>query len=348
MMTGMQIRMTSPEAIGIDDWNALAATNSVHTIFQCYDWNTAWWQVHGPEHEIALIEARDTGRLVGIAPLVIDRAGVLRFFGYGSSDYLDLLIENGRDDVMEALTRAILSLSWNSMVLEHVHQDSLLVTSGWAVPSHVEFQQPAPSFRFNHDDTDLQLVNKKSLKRHHNYFQRSGALSFEVLRQADEVIPHLEQFFEQHIARRALTDKPSKFSDARELFFYQTLTENMSRSGYLRFSVLRFNDDVLAYHFGFEFNGILYWYKPTFNVSYKKHSPGEVLLKLIIQDCIDRDLDELDFTIGKEAFKYRFANQERVVYRVFGFRTQARCVLHRELRQLGKRLRAMGKTIRAH
>jgi CelD/BcsL family acetyltransferase involved in cellulose biosynthesis len=340
-MTAIRTATTTFEAIGATDWDALAATNSVRTIFQTWAWHRAWWEVHGEQHELALIEAREGGRLVGIAPLVIDGEAVLRFMGYGASDYLDLLVEGARRDVLDALAAAMRGLEWKRMLLEQVHEGSPLVTSGLVIPSYVEYQQPAPSYRFRHDESDRQLANKKSLKRHYNYFQRSGGITFEVLSEAPAVLPHLERFFAQHVARRGLTDAPSKFADDRERTFYRKLTEYLGSCGLLRFSVLGFGDEVLAYHFGFEFEGTLYWYKPTFNVAYEKHSPGEVLLKMIIEDCIERDLDELDFTIGKEAFKYRFANQERTVFRVAGFRSRTRLFIDRKRREWRRRLRTM-------
>jgi CelD/BcsL family acetyltransferase involved in cellulose biosynthesis len=340
-MAAIRTAMTTLEAVGATEWDALAATNTVRTIFQSHAWHRAWWEVHGEQHELALLEAREGGRLVGIAPLVVDREGVLRFMGYGASDYLDLLVEGARRDILDALASAMRAIEWKRMLLEQVHEGSPLVTCALVIPSYVESQQPAPSYRFRHDDSDRQLANKKSLKRHYNYFQRSGAITFDVLSEAPAVEPHLENFFAQHVARRGLTDAPSKFSDDRERAFYRKLTQYLGSSGHLRFSVLGFGDEVLAYHFGFEFDGTLYWYKPTFNVGFEKHSPGEVLLKLIIEDCIERDLDELDFTIGKEAFKYRFANQERTVFRVAGFRSRTRLFIERKQRELRRRLRTM-------
>jgi CelD/BcsL family acetyltransferase involved in cellulose biosynthesis len=69
----------------------------------------------------------------------------------------------------------------------------------------------------------------------------------------------------------------------------------------------------IAYHFGFELDGVLTWYKPSFDPELQQRSPGEVLIKLLLDDALARDLDEFDFTVGSEAFKFRFANLIRQV-----------------------------------
>ena len=66
-----------------------------------------------------------------------------------------------------------------------------------------------------------------------------------------------------------------------------------------------------------------------------------MLIKLLIEDCIARGLDELDFTIGAEPFKYRFSNQERMVYRMLGFRS---ALAHTKF-QLNSRLRGAARRL---
>jgi CelD/BcsL family acetyltransferase involved in cellulose biosynthesis len=74
---------------------------------------------------------------------------------------------------------------------------------------------------------------------------------------------------------------------------------------------VEFNGQPIAFHFGFDYFGSLIWYKPSFDVRYAEHSPGLLLTRKIIEDGLQRSKRELDFTIGEEAFKDRFANVSR-------------------------------------
>ena len=78
----------------------------------------------------------------------------------------------------------------------------------------------------------------------------------------------------------------------------------------------------MAFHFGFEFRGRLYWYKPSFDPGVARLSPGKVLLSYLISDALERGLKELDFTVGAEPFKARYTDTHRInsILRIFNRR----------------------------
>jgi len=82
-------------------------------------------------------------------------------------------------------------------------------------------------------------------------------------------------------------------------------------SGWLRFTVLQLDGKMIAAHLGWLYAGRFYWYKPTFKISLKKYSPGQVLLKRAIEQAIAENALEFDFLLGNEAYKNRFATKER-------------------------------------
>jgi CelD/BcsL family acetyltransferase involved in cellulose biosynthesis len=75
-------------------------------------------------------------------------------------------------------------------------------------------------------------------------------------------------------------------------------------------------------HFGFEYGGRITWYKPAFDVAYADYSPGEVLMKYLLEYALQRKVAELDFTIGAEPYKYRYANHTGANYAVRVFRQE--------------------------
>ena len=76
---------------------------------------------------------------------------------------------------------------------------------------------------------------------------------------------------------------------------------------------------MIAFHFGFLYNKKFLWYKPSFDVRLAKHSPGEVLLKELLEYAYARGCEEFDFSIGEEPFKKRFANilRKNYSYKIF-------------------------------
>ena len=107
----------------------------------------------------------------------------------------------------------------------------------------------------------------------------------------------------------------------------------MADKGWLLFSMVEFNDQPIAFHYGFDYNDTVLWYKPSFDVEHASHSPGLVLLRYLIGYAIDQKRHELDFTIGDEPFKSRFTNSKRKTVSLKVFRNPGRFFLERSDRK---------------
>jgi CelD/BcsL family acetyltransferase involved in cellulose biosynthesis len=191
-----------------------------------------------------------------------------------------------------------------------------------------------------------EALKKKSLKRHESVLSRAGDLETVRLNRAEEVLERLPLFFDQHIRRWQNTPSPSLFLVPRRQEFYRLLVRNLAESGSLRYTELRLDGRMVAAHLGAYYEGQFSWYKPTFEPTLAKLSPGEVLLKRLIEQAAEEGAREFDFTIGDEAFKKRFATRVRVVTDVHVTRSPfsaiklrssraCRCLARRVLRRVG-------------
>jgi CelD/BcsL family acetyltransferase involved in cellulose biosynthesis len=156
----------------------------------------------------------------------------------------------------------------------------------------------------------LLCTRKKSLIRHENYFRRRGQLNVRHFRAAADILPQLDEFFEQHIARRAITGHPSLFVDVRQRDYFRSIVSNLGPKGWLRFTRIDWNDRAIAFHFGLSYHQRFVYGVPSFDIELQGHSPGEVLLRQLILVAIDEGAGVFDFGPGDEAYKYRFATNE--------------------------------------
>jgi CelD/BcsL family acetyltransferase involved in cellulose biosynthesis len=339
----------SIETVRIDSWEKLAEHATAwaeleerltsSTIFQTFEWHHCWWKAFGQDHELFVVLCHKNNRLVGIAPMMITSAARLpprrgkdlRFIGCvnDSSDYLDFLIDPAEPEALDVILKYILDhLSQVDRVhLSHYpsHSDTQQKTIDFFVNRGckvvVQFHQEAP-YRLLGDKTeDKKVANKSSLRRRYNFFQKSGELLFHRCVTEVEGLDHIDEFFDQHVERRNLTHSPSQFHDSAQRSFFRDLIKNMLPRDSLRFDMVLFDGEPIAFHFGFEHRKKFYWYKPTFNVRYANRSPGDVLIKFLLEDAIDKDLDEFDFTVGSEPFKYRFSNRTRANNEIIVFRS---------------------------
>jgi CelD/BcsL family acetyltransferase involved in cellulose biosynthesis len=325
------------------EWTRLAPKGRTSTIFQTFEWNASCWRALRPGVSPLVIVARDGPRIVGIAPFKVGRTHLLgreqrvaELLGMPVSDYLDLIVEPLQPEIVRSLLEALVdpAVAWDILDLANVPAECGFLDEAERVLCDAGFpcwRKPvcdAPFHRFGDPERDRRLRSKESLRRHYNHFARRGRLEFRHL-EGPEAAGHLDAFFDQHVRRRALTDIPSPFVDERARAFCREVVRSVAPTGRLRFSMLSFDDRPIAYHLGFEHDGRLLWYAPTFDVDHRKHSPGEVLLKFVIEDAIARNVGELDFGIGPEPYKYRFADEVRRTAGLLVFRRQG---LHRAWR----------------
>jgi hypothetical protein len=93
-----------------DEWNALLAESVTDVPFLRYEFLSAWWSTRGggewPEAKLALVSARESDRLVGIAPLFLSehegRQALMLLGSIEISDYLDLIVR--ADDLTRFLS----------------------------------------------------------------------------------------------------------------------------------------------------------------------------------------------------------------------------------------------------
>lgn len=315
--------------LGGNAWNRLLQRSETRSIFLTWQWLSTWWEAFRAGAELYVIAVLDGSRLIGIAPLMLrhtDGQRVIEFLGMGSSDYCDFIA--ARDDkpaVLAAVFEALLRRRdrWDRIRLRNLPEQSstalllsqLSLPTGLEIVAEMESVCPALSLETSPHFAQT-CARKKSLVRHTRYFERLAPLHFEHVLDPDEIRDLLPEFMEQHRDRRFMAGDRSLFDDPRHRRFYERFVQELLDANWLRFSVLRWRGEILAFHLGFFYEGIYTWYKPTFNVDYARFSPGEVLLKLLIEHCLANAVREFDFTVGDEAFKERFANVQRKNLRV--------------------------------
>ncbi|MFO1378451.1 MAG: GNAT family N-acetyltransferase [Steroidobacteraceae bacterium] len=300
------------------EWDRLLACSATNSVFLSSGWLRAWLDVYAGDAEILIPQVRRDGALIAAAAFHV-RHGIIEFVGKGRSDYLDILLDTALETEQADLATAALLDTARAAVkgFRCFNFQRIPVESGTMArllrltPRYFTLRrgaEVAPSMGMH---AAPEALRKKSLRRHERGLQKLGQLHVETFTHATDILPRLDGFFEQHVRRRADTDHPSLFLENANREFYRKLVQNLDGTGCLRYTELRLDGRLAASHLGF-FDGARFtWYKPAFDPALAQHSPGEVLLKVLIERaCADRAV-EFDFTIGDESFKSRFATQVR-------------------------------------
>lgn len=315
------------------EWERLRLQDPRREVFQRFAWVRASWRTFGATRRLCTPVVFRGAAPIAILPLMLE-GGVIRFLTMPGADYNDLLA--APDAGPEALALVLGALDtlrepWRVCRLENLPEHARLLQFADGLPGafrarlHRRFSAECPTVVLGTERAELlrSITQKKDLKRKEKNLAKRGEVRLRHVAGGGEVLEHLPRFFEQHKLRRALTRERSQFERGEQEAFYRSLVEELPKET-LRFSVLELDGRPIAYHFGFEDNGKLIYYKPTFDVDLWDCSPGLILILRLLEYASHAGLAELDFAGGIGDHKSRFANLTRTNFEImFAPRTPA-------------------------
>lgn len=295
-------------------WNELLSKGPSDVIFITWQWQKVWWEVFG-RGKLLLIMAEQDGKPFAIAPLFSDD-GMVYFVGSGGSDYLDFVGDVSDTNALERML--ILAAEhvphFQGFIFYHIREKSQTHTvladvakrQGWNCVDEGGMVAPMLALK-EYPEQAQKSTTKRSLLSAENWFNRNGSIKVDHFVRSEDILNHIDEFFEQHIARWGTTEFPSLFLDDSKRSFYKRLGEMATETGWFRLTRLCWEERPVAFHFGFNYRGNFFYYIPSYDVALAKHSPGQVLLRQLILRAQEENAHTFDFGLGDEEYKKRFA-----------------------------------------
>jgi CelD/BcsL family acetyltransferase involved in cellulose biosynthesis len=314
------------EAVGGAAWDDLLARSGVSSPFLGWTWQEHWARAFAPDRRLEVRTVVDgAGRLVAILPLVDAEPGVLQLLGgVDVSDYLDLIVEAGREE--EAWTALLASrgttgATWD---LHAVPAPSYTVTTlprlvgdlGGAVSTAVEERCPILALPSSWDAylAGLSGKHRHELTRKLRRMEREAPEAHAVsVGEPDAVQARLGDFLRLHRSSRV---GKAKFMDERMEVFFREVSAALAARAMLRLWFLETAAGAIASFITLEWAGTVGLYNSGFEPSRAALSPGLVLLTHVIRDAIARGKRRFDFLRGEERYKYEFGPTPEDVYQV--------------------------------
>jgi CelD/BcsL family acetyltransferase involved in cellulose biosynthesis len=300
------------DAIDPQQWSALLRRGDTDAVNLTWPWQRGWWEAFG-RGRLLLVGAEDEGELAALAPLFADGGMIfnvcpedhLDFVGdVGDPEILDALLETARAQVQDFVGFTFYFVPDTSRTGPRLRA----AADRLGLVCCLENETPCPRLDLaGQPEAARASTRKKSLVRHERFFRREGELQVRHMGDATTVLGHLDEFFDQHVARRAATAAPSLFTDPAQREYYRRQTRVVGPLGWLRFTRIDWNGRPIAFHYGLCYRGRYLFGIPTFAIDLARRSPGEVLLRQLLLAAIEEGARCFDFGIGGEAYKDRFA-----------------------------------------
>jgi hypothetical protein len=89
--------------------------------------------------------------------------------------------------------------------------------------------------------------------------------------------------------------------------------ELLHAGGTLTVSTLSTGDAIVAGHIGVRWNNRFYYWVPSYDTEFTRHSVGLILLGNMLRSSFEAGDEEFDFLVGGEDYKWKFANHTRLI-----------------------------------
>ncbi len=291
-------------------------------IFVLPPWLEAWWQSFGAG-QTSIRVVRDSGGIIGIAPMKMN-GDTLSFIGdIDVCDYADFIVVKGREkDFFNAFLDDCIENNIAQLDLKHIRPDSLALKSlvplaaerGYKVENaqeEVNVETDLPS-SFDAYLESLSTKQRHEVRRKLRRLQESGNLEFRFIADEASVPGIMDGFFKMFVDSRR--DKAEFLTQKREVFFRQ-LAANMAQAGLLRLGVLKLDTKPVAQIICFDYNDCIYLYNSGYDPDYVSLSAGLLSKVLAIKDSIEKGKRKFDFLKGSEIYKYHLGGREVPLYR---------------------------------
>ncbi len=329
------------------EWNALLAESVTHVPFLRHEYLRAWWGTRGggewPDAELAVVVARQAGRLAGVAPLFAakNRAGHPALLLLGSieiSDYLDLIVRpadlsafiSGLLDFLahsgtagssvpapEAESRPWRVLDWHNLPEASPTLPVLKAEAekrGWTFAQEQTYH--APSIPLTGDfETYLSGIDKKQRHEIRRKVRRAEESGRDVRWYIVSDEATLDAEVDAFLALMAEEPEKAKFLTEAMRRQMHLVCRAAFENGWLQLAFLEADGQKAAGYLNFDYSNRIWVYNSGIDRRFLELSPGWVLLGHLLQWANENKRLEFDFMRGDEEYKYRFGGVDHFVVR---------------------------------
>ena len=349
------------------EWTALHHRSGSRNFFLTWEWLHTWWKHLAQRRRLMILTVRETdNRLIAIAPLCIRPAVPARLIpfravellgtGTVGSDYLDLIIERGREsEAIPQIARHLQSLRLPLELRQLRHEGcsalalaERMAARGWRTAT--ARANTCPYIRLAGLDwrgylATLGAAHRANFHRRLRNLQRIAVVRFDVVRTDQERREALDRLIALHNERWRERGGSDAFHRPEVIAFHHELTAQALRDGSLRLLVLRVGPTPVAYFYGFRHGEVFSFYQSGFDPAWSGQSVGLVAMGLAIHAALAEGAAEFDLLHGAESYKYLWARADRPIVRAELHPPLLRGWITSGASELGRLARATGRVL---
>lgn len=320
------------------DWDWLLDQFEGANVFLTWDWVSTWIEAYSKEKELFCLAAYKNDKLVGMAPLWLDRqttAGifpwrVLKFIGSIEvcPDHLDFIIRRKNSSMIaEAVWNALFGeyrKLWDKLEYHSVSIDSktanifhnLAESDHRCLKVEIEGYRICPylSLPNSWDEfvDSMDARNRRNVRRSDKALLGAGEVEFNCIENPEDLAGAMQGMMDIHNELWYSDKKKTGFRRERFREFHLKLAGRLFEKSMLSVCTLMHNGNHVGSTYSFVFRGKVYGYIIAVRRSdIKGASIGRALIYRYIERLIESGVTELDFLRGDEEYKFYWTDTDR-------------------------------------
>ncbi len=321
------------------NWTTLLKKSGADTVFLTWEWMYTWWEYFHENKQLFILTVYDeNGKLVGIAPLCINKKKIggipvlkyIKFLGTMpvSSDHLDFIIYNGMErKVLVAIVEHLFQENrWDFCLLSNIPATSLTGRLLKEIMGNRPFQSkisqvcpyiPLPD-QIDDFYSSLSRNMRNTIKRRkRNLFKKYDKVELVAWKNPGDIEDAMERLFALHGIRWKVVKHKGNLTRSDVRKFHKKIAGTFLNSDMLRLYFLRVQGKDVAALYIFKYNNKLFYYQGGWDPEWSKDRVGSILTNLVIEDAINKGYSEYDFLRGTELYKTRLTDKKREEIDIF-------------------------------
>ncbi len=296
------------------EWNDLLEASPSATMFQTWEWQTAWWTHYRGRQQPWILQFHEKEILVGLMPLAATR-GLWRALvpiGHGKSDYLQPLARSGYED---AVGRAVADYLQGENGFDFLRFDMIRETEPLRAHLDPSCLQPADDCYIRELGADFDAYFAtlsermvRYLKKFDREFKVTGGYSVE-LAEGDQRAEAIEALIRLHTLRWNARGQPGGLAFAKIRGLFRDWSASAEARGWLRLHVLRHQGEPVGAILAATLNQACFCHVIGFDPAHGAIRPGWVLYRESIRQAVQEGASRYDFMLGTEEYKSKWAPQ---------------------------------------
>ncbi|WP_197491561.1 GNAT family N-acetyltransferase [Bacillus sp. SJS] len=299
-----------------DSWTSILAEKGNTIPFIEWDWINCWWKHYGHNFDLRVLQIIREEKIIGYVPLIKEKKrfySSYSFMGKDKANYMDIIASSSDYEIV--FTEGInwlkdqkenIIIEINGIYAGPLKQQLINDVIKEAGLHFFHENTPAPAIEFAGLEAEL-FVKKRSRKhgmdRKEKKLRKHGKLYLKEI-----FLKDMDSIFYLHKKRWKDRRDTSGFSSETNINFFKELVQLKSNTVVTCVDGLYFEDKLIAFYYGFQTRGRYLYYLPAHDDDFGVYSPGRLLMKEKVINCMDQETKTFDLSIGYESYKMDWAN----------------------------------------